>query len=57
MDDPHKFRSIINEKLTYFVSLLGDETLTVEQENTLDSIDRYICNETGIEIKKFPKYD
>jgi hypothetical protein len=57
MVDPHKFRSIINEKLTYFVSLLGDETLTVEQENTLDSIDRYICNETGIDIKKFPNYD
>jgi hypothetical protein len=57
MEDPHSFRSFINEKLTHFVSLLGDETLTVEQENTLDSIDRYICNETGIDIKKFPNYD
>ena len=57
MDNPHKFRSIINEKLTYFVTLLGDNNLTVEQENVLDSIDRYICNEVGIDIKKFPNYD
>ncbi len=57
MDDPHKFRSIINEKLTYFVTLLGNKNLTVEQENVLDSIDRYICNEVGIDIKKFPNYD
>ena len=58
MEDPHKFRSFINEQLTYFVSLLDDDKyLTVEQEKVLESIDRFICSETGIDIKKFPNYD
>jgi|TARA_R110001606_G_scaffold155115_1_gene296928 hypothetical protein len=57
MEDPHSFRSFINEKLTHFVSLLDDKDLTKEQEKVLDSIDRFICNETGIDIKKFPNYD
>ena len=48
---------MINEKLTHFVSLLDDKDLTKEQEKVLDSIDRFICNEIGIDIKKFPNYD
>jgi len=57
MEDPHKFRSFLNDKLTHFVSLLGEQKLTIEQENALDSIDRFVCNEIGIDIKKFPNYD
>tara|TARA_R110001592_G_scaffold149171_2_gene374588 strand:- start:787 stop:987 length:201 start_codon:yes stop_codon:yes gene_type:complete len=57
MEDPHKFRSFLNDKLTHFVSLLGEQKLTIEQEKALDSIDRFVCNEIGIDIKKFPNYD
>jgi len=57
MEDPHKFRSFLNDKLTHFVSLLGEQKLTIEQEKALDSIDRFVCNEIGIDINKFPNYD
>mgnify|MGYP006077259091 CR=1 FL=1 len=58
MEDPHRFRLEINEKLTEFVRSLGGEyDLSVAQENMLVNIDRFVCSEIGIDINKFPDYD
>jgi hypothetical protein len=62
MDDPHTIRMLVWDrlwKLSEDIHRNSDQSgnLTLEQENKIADLDRYLCSALDIDIKEFPDPD